>query len=54
MKGFGFALPSYLRTHPATQQRLAAIRADGGTGTHPALDAADWQALKAICKVNKQ
>ncbi len=52
-KGFGFALPSYLRTHPATQQRIAAIRADGGTSTRPALEAADWQALKAICTGKK-
>ena len=51
--GLGFALPSYLRTHPATQQRLEAIRVDGGTGTHPALKAADWQALKAICPDKK-
>ncbi|HEV2549191.1 MAG TPA: M48 family metallopeptidase [Stellaceae bacterium] len=50
---FGFALPSYLRTHPATQQRLAAIRADGGLSTHPALEAADWQALKVICPDKK-
>jgi predicted Zn-dependent protease len=47
--GIGFALPSYLRTHPATQQRLEAIRADGAAGTHSALESGDWQALKAIC-----
>jgi Zn-dependent protease with chaperone function len=47
--GLLFALPSYLRTHPATQQRLEAIAADGTAGGSPALSAADWQALKAIC-----
>jgi beta-barrel assembly-enhancing protease len=46
---FGFAVPSYLRTHPATQQRLEAIRADGGAGGSPALGQGDWDALKGIC-----
>lgn len=46
---FGFAIPSYLRTHPATQQRIEAIRADGGTGGSPALAQGDWYALKGIC-----
>jgi Zn-dependent protease with chaperone function len=44
-----FALPSYLRTHPATQQRLEAIHADGGRGVSPALTQGDWDALKGIC-----
>jgi Zn-dependent protease with chaperone function len=52
--GLLFALPSYLRTHPATQQRLEAIEADGSVGGSPALSSADWQALKEICAATQQ
>lgn len=43
----GFEL---LRTHPANSERLATIRsAIGKYPTVPAMDAADWEALKSIC-----
>lgn len=39
-----------LRTHPANSERLASIRsAIGKYPTVPAMDAADWEALKSIC-----
>jgi len=50
----GFAIPSYLRTHPATQQRIDAIRADGGAGDSPALTQGDWYALKGICAAKEK
>jgi len=42
------SVPSLLLTHPGNEERAARIRADT-TGGGPALDAASWQALKAIC-----
>jgi len=45
----GFAVPNYLRTHPATQQRIDAVRARPSPGKSPALNPAQWQALKAVC-----
>jgi beta-barrel assembly-enhancing protease len=53
-KSLLFALPSYLRTHPATQQRVEAIQADGTAGGSPALSEADWRALKEICGAKPQ
>ena len=52
-KALGFTLPSYLRTHPATQQRLEAIREQGGVGTRPALEQGEWYALKSMCTAVK-
>jgi predicted Zn-dependent protease len=48
-EGLGFTVPNYLRTHPATEQRIAAVRAQPSRGTSPALSPAQWQALKSIC-----
>lgn len=41
-------IPAYLSTHPDSALRAAQARASGTAGT-PALSAADWQALRAIC-----
>jgi beta-barrel assembly-enhancing protease len=49
VKGVLFSLPGYLRSHPATQQRLAAVRAQANDSVNPALSPAEWQALKGIC-----
>jgi predicted Zn-dependent protease len=38
-----------LRSHPATQQRVTTLRAVRIEGAKPALNEADWQALRAIC-----
>lgn len=38
-----------LRSHPASRARAEAIRA-AATGHGPAMSAADWQALKSICR----
>lgn len=38
-----------LRSHPASRARAEAIRA-AATGQGPAMSAADWQALKSICR----
>ncbi len=43
------AIPPYLSNHPAPADRLAAVRAAGGTGTTPALTPAQWTALQHIC-----
>lgn len=53
-KAMPFAIPDYLRSHPATQQRLAAIQAAAIKGESPALSLAEWQALKAICATEKK
>ena len=53
-EGLGFSVPSYLRTHPATQQRIAAVRAQPSHGTSPALSPAQWQALKSICGASEK
>lgn len=39
------------RTHPSTADRLAVIEAQPGYPAVPALDAAEWKALKGICGV---
>jgi predicted Zn-dependent protease len=41
-------LDGYLSTHPPSESRAAAIRAES-TGTGPAMSDAEWRALKAIC-----
>jgi beta-barrel assembly-enhancing protease len=46
--------PNYLRTHPATQQRIATVRAQAGPGTQPALNPRQWLALRTICDVEKK
>jgi Zn-dependent protease with chaperone function len=48
-RGATFVLPTYLRTHPATQQRAAAIKAQPSQSATPALSDSEWKALKAIC-----
>lgn len=47
--GTSFTVPNYLRTHPATQQRIAAVRAHPSRAASPALSPAQWQALRTIC-----
>ncbi len=42
-----------LRSHPATQARISALRAVRIKGAKPALGKADWQALRAICAGGK-
>lgn len=43
-------LPPYLSTHPAAAERAEAARTGAAAAeTRPALDAADWQALRNIC-----
>jgi predicted Zn-dependent protease len=44
----GAGIPSWLRTHPATEERIEHIKAAAGNGG-PALSADEWQALKGIC-----
>ena len=41
--------PAILRDHPATPDRVAAIRRLATPGRTPLLDAAQWAALKNIC-----
>ena len=53
-EGLGFTVPNYLRTHPATQQRIAAVRAQPSHGKTPALNPAQWQALKSICRADEK
>jgi Zn-dependent protease with chaperone function len=53
-EGLGFTVPNYLRTHPATQQRIAAVRAQPSHGKTPALNPAQWQALKSICGADEK
>jgi predicted Zn-dependent protease len=45
----GSGLPSWLATHPATEERIEHIRAAAKPGGTPALSAAEWSALKQIC-----
>jgi beta-barrel assembly-enhancing protease len=46
--------PAYLRTHPPTPERLAAVRARAASGKRPALSPAEWRALKSICDLKLQ
>ncbi len=46
-------LPALLTTHPAPQERSAMARAHPTAAATPALDAGDWQALRAICPAAK-
>ena len=39
-----------LRTHPPTAERAALVRSQPDYPATPALDDADWQALKDVCK----
>ena len=48
-RSIGPKLP-YLSTHPPDAERLAAVRATATHGGTPALSAADWQALRHICR----
>lgn len=47
-KAFSRAL-DILSTHPPTEERAEMIRMSGSYPSTPALDAADWNALKGIC-----
>jgi len=51
--GGGGPLPAILASHPAPQERSAMLRAHPGAATSPALDAGDWESLKAICAAQK-
>lgn len=46
----GPALPSYLASHPETEDRIGSIEANHSAAKGPALSRADWKALRAICK----
>jgi beta-barrel assembly-enhancing protease len=52
--GLGFTVPTYLRTHPATQQRIDAVRAQPLHGKSPALSPAQWRALRSICSIGEK
>jgi Zn-dependent protease with chaperone function len=45
----GSGVPPWLRTHPATAERIAHIRAAAAAGGTPALSPEEWAALKGIC-----
>ena len=42
-------VPAWLSTHPASQERAAAIAVGPSTAARPALDAEGWKALQAAC-----
>jgi predicted Zn-dependent protease len=44
----------YLNSHPPSEERLAAARAEVVKGTSPALPEAEWRALQAICAKKEQ
>lgn len=48
----GFEIPAYLSTHPVTTERAHQAREFAGTqlATRPVLSAAEWQALRNICR----
>jgi len=47
---WGAALSTWLSTHPAMADRIAAVRAAGGAGrSEPGLSPAQWNALGAMC-----
>lgn len=48
-RGSGPGLPAFLLSHPATQQRVAALRAAASDDARPALTETDWQAVMWIC-----
>jgi beta-barrel assembly-enhancing protease len=48
--GKGELLPLWLRSHPTDEERAGRILAASRPGSGPALDEAQWQALKRICK----
>lgn len=43
-------LPPFLSSHPPTPERIAAARQANAASGKPALEAADWEALKTACK----
>lgn len=45
----GPGVPSWLRTHPATEERIGHIRAAATEGGTPALSVEEWAALRGIC-----
>ena len=49
-QGDGVAGAWWLSSHPPTEERESRARAVAVPSPTPALDAADWQALKAICR----
>lgn len=42
-------VPAWLTSHPATEERIAAIGNGPPAATNPALDASQWRALKDVC-----
>lgn len=44
---------SWLRTHPLPAERVQLVRAQAAYPATPALDAAQWQDLKSICRVTR-
>ncbi|MBS0250945.1 MAG: M48 family metallopeptidase [Proteobacteria bacterium] len=44
---------SWLRTHPLPAERARLVRAQAAYPATPALDAAQWEDLKAICRVTR-
>lgn len=52
----GFGPPAFLRSHPYTRDRAAAIRAQaaGALETHSILDDEAWAALKGICPTGRR
>jgi beta-barrel assembly-enhancing protease len=42
--------PSFIATHPATEERLRQLRRNPVAGGSPVLDAEAWQALRSICR----
>lgn len=46
----GRAIVDIFSTHPASPERIAKIEAQPAYPTTPALDPAEWQALKEVCK----
>jgi beta-barrel assembly-enhancing protease len=45
----GSGIPAWLRTHPATEERIEHIKAAAKKGGTPALSPEEWRALKRIC-----
>lgn len=45
----GLSLPSYLSSHPETEDRIGSIEAKRSAAKEPALSQADWKALRTIC-----
>jgi len=51
---FAQLIPSFLNSHPATEEREKAARAHPMGETTPALSDQEWQALRQICRAQKK